>query len=134
MVIFEVVRDGMPNDAPVTGELLVEGQHFCYTIELPWRENARDVSCIPLGAYPVVMAMSHHFGRPMPLYVGVPGRTAAELHAANTIADLLGCTGLGDTRGSTPGTLAYPSRPASDRFNAWMMSNGGSATAIVRLA
>lgn len=113
-----------------SGELLVDDEHMCYTIELPWKGNAQDVSCIPAGRYHLSMIQSPHFGCLMPHILDVPGRTAEELHAVNNLAELLGCVGLGDVPG--PGyTLAYPAHPAQVRFNAWMESVGGTALLVV---
>lgn len=126
MVTFELVRESMPTGTPVEGELLVEGEHFCYTIELPWRMNAPDVSCIPLGVYTVQMLFSPHFGKDMPHVLNVQGRSAVEMHGANSVFDLLGCVGLGLVRGPNA-TLAYPAHPASEAFNEWLISVGGTA-------
>jgi hypothetical protein len=123
---FQVVREPDVPGLPTIGELLVEGLHFCWTLELPWKGNEHDVSCIPVGTYRVQMLPSDHFKRLMPHVQNVPGRTAVEIHPANKVTDLLGCIGVGDTRGPNF-TLAVPARLASDRLNAWLESWGGSA-------
>ena len=33
------------------GELLFNNEHIAYTIELPWLENQKQISCIPEGEY-----------------------------------------------------------------------------------
>ena len=33
------------------GKLECEGKFICYTIELPWNNNEKRVSCIPVGKY-----------------------------------------------------------------------------------
>lgn len=33
------------------GELFFKGKKVCNTIELPWKENQRRISCIPEGKY-----------------------------------------------------------------------------------
>ena len=33
------------------GDLLLNGDKVCSTIELPWKKNAPKVSCIPEGEY-----------------------------------------------------------------------------------
>jgi hypothetical protein len=121
---FSVVREPDSPGEPTIGELLVEGLHFCYTLELPWRDNEQNVSCIPVGIYRVQMLASDKFKRLMPFILNVPGRTAEEIHPCNKVSELLGCIGVGDTRGPNR-TLAFPARPASDRLNAWLESWGG---------
>ena len=121
---FQVVRDADSPGNPTMGQLLVEGEPFCQTLELPWKDNEVFVSCIPVGIYKVAMLMSEHFGELMPHVLNVPGRTAEEIHAANTVHDLLGCIGVGDERGPDY-SLAYPAHPASVRFNEWVTSCGG---------
>jgi hypothetical protein len=76
------------------------------------------------------MLPSPHFGRLMPHVLNVRGRTAIEIHAANSVRDLLGCIGVGDVRGPNF-TLVYPTRLASDRLNAWLESWGGTAQMTV---
>lgn len=42
---------------PEPGKLL----HVCSSIELPWRDNAKEVSCIPEGLYPLRWTRSKRF-------------------------------------------------------------------------
>jgi len=35
----------------VNGQIFINGQFICHTIELPWRNNQRNISCIPEGVY-----------------------------------------------------------------------------------
>ena len=44
------------------GVLQNKGHLFCYTIELPWRENGVRVSCIPEGRYKLAKRYSEKFG------------------------------------------------------------------------
>ena len=44
------------------GALFVNGRFICFTIELPWRENRRNVSCIPEGRYELQPRISKKFG------------------------------------------------------------------------
>lgn len=75
------------------GELRIEGQPKFWTVERPWRDNAKGISCIPEGEY----ALKPHMGRIQPaIWIdGVPGRTAILIHAGNTMADLQGCIAPG---------------------------------------
>jgi len=73
------------------GALFVNGKFVCFTIELPWRENRRNVSCIPEGRYELEPRISKKFGNHL-LLVGVPQRSMILLHPANyALGELKGC-------------------------------------------
>jgi len=84
------------------GELLYNSRRVCYTIELPWKENKRQVSCIPEGKYKLTLRWSLRFGWHL-LVNDVPGRTYILVHAYNNalkeskgcIAPVAQCTGEG---------------------------------------
>jgi hypothetical protein len=79
------------SDQGTNGDLYVNDHLICHTIELPWRENRRQVSCIPEGVYQLSKRNSTRFGDH--IYVAkVPGRSAILIHAANNAAtELQGC-------------------------------------------
>ena len=66
----------------------------CYTLELPWRGNARNVSCIPEGSYAAHKSLSTKFGHCIRLN-HVPDRDAILVHAGNTLSDTHGCILVG---------------------------------------
>jgi len=68
-----------------------EAYPFCYTIELPWKGNQRNISCIPPGTYKLRKRFSKKFK--WHLYVqDVPGRSLILLHPANDAQrELQGC-------------------------------------------
>jgi hypothetical protein len=73
------------------GVLLLNNEFFCFTIELPWKANARNISCIPEGCYEVEERVSEKHGRHLWL-PKVKGRDLILLHGANDAArDLRGC-------------------------------------------
>ena len=78
------------------GILRVVGTKFeCYTLELPWVENKRNVSCIPAGLY--VIKRDTFKGRYENFkLLNVRDRDAIEMHRANKITQLLGCIALGN--------------------------------------
>lgn len=84
------------HEAPdgIWGILLCNGFE-CFTLELPWKNNRRNESCILLGSYVAEWCMSHTFGRELYLLRYVPNRTGIRIHAGNTIDDLNGCIALG---------------------------------------
>lgn len=95
------------------GVLEVDGRPFCFTIELPWNNNARKRSCIPAGTYPVVKRFSpdrqHHL-----LIQKVEGRSLILIHPANNaMQELQGCiapvtTLTGEGCGSDSRAAFYP--------------------------
>lgn len=46
LVLTRVYKRGGTN-----GTLTLNGHFVCFTIELPWKENKRNISCIPEGKY-----------------------------------------------------------------------------------
>jgi len=72
------------------------------TLELPWRNNREDVSCIPDGVYPWQKYNSPTKGKVI-LLQDVPGRTNIEIHIANYVRQLLGCIAVGVGRGDIDG-------------------------------
>ncbi len=66
----------------------------CNTMELPNKNNERRVSCIPEGTYKVVPYSSAKYKSAYHIE-NVPDRDAILIHPANTVADLLGCIGVG---------------------------------------
>ena len=81
--------------------------------ELPWKDNANSMSCIPPGRYWTTRYDSRRFGR---VYVvnDVPGRSGILIHPANWFGDssvghktdVEGCIGLGLERTTLEGAPA----------------------------
>jgi len=73
------------------GVLLYKGNFLCYTIELPWKQNRKMISCVPEGRYEIVSRYSQRFGIHF-LVRGVPGRKYILIHPANNaLKELKGC-------------------------------------------
>ena len=98
-----------------------------FTGELPWRDNASNVSCIPPGSYRCVWTYSNRFKRNMYLVAPVVGRAGIRIHAANLMGDatlgfrsqLNGCVSLGERLGTIASQRALLlSTPALRRFEA----------------
>lgn len=84
-----------PDVAPTTGRLIVYGVQGgpalrLVTLEPPWRQNARRVSCIPPGLYQVAPHTSPRFGRCLDV-LGEEPRSHVLFHAGNSVADTAGC-------------------------------------------
>ena len=73
------------------GVLLVNGEEICHTIELPWLQNKRQVSCIPEGSYKLRKRYNAKFKWHLVLET-VKGRDGILIHPANDAKkELLGC-------------------------------------------
>lgn len=73
------------------GVLEWNGTIVCYTIELPWLNNQRRISCIPEGEYILQKRFSRKFKWHLHL-MNVPGRDLILIHPANDARkELRGC-------------------------------------------
>lgn len=73
------------------GKIYAEnGTVLCRVLERPWLGNARNISCIPLGEYPVVPRYSEKY-REHFLVKDTAPRTYILLHSGNVSTDTLGC-------------------------------------------
>jgi len=75
------------------GVIRLDGDLF-YSIEKPWLDNARSVSCIPVGTYQTGWRKSPKFGQTWQIE-DVTDRTYILIHVANYPSDVHGCIGLG---------------------------------------
>lgn len=112
--------------------VLTFGTNACRSLELPWRDNKRQVSCIPEGVYRCVITRSPRLGRVYGL-LGVPGRSNILIHSANFGGDkslgwdtqLQGCIAPCERLGSLRNTkgqfqrAGLVSRPAVTRLMSW---------------
>lgn len=82
------------------GFLSIEGEPPRFvTLELPWKDNQRQVSCIPKGTYQLKRKYSPRFQRVWEVK-DVPGRSDILIHRGNFIHEIQGCILLG--RGILP--------------------------------
>ena len=82
-------------DDCTVGVMNLGSEFRCYTLELPWRDNATSVCCIPEGTY----ECEKHYSSSQGLCISVKhvvGRTHILIHKGNFIKDTLGCPLVGD--------------------------------------
>lgn len=105
------------------GKVIFPSGEMFDTLELPWRDNQRKVSCIPEGTYSVDLRDSKVVQRTtgrkfMKGYEvqDVPDRTFIMFHPANYIKDLEGCIapGVKGFQGDEP--VVWSSREAFTKF------------------
>jgi hypothetical protein len=90
-------------DPDVTiGELAVDGQFECYTLEdtqrAPGAPKVFGQTAIPTGRYRVIVTYSPHFLKDLPLLVDVPGFEGVRIHPGNVAANTEGCLLVGMDR------------------------------------
>jgi hypothetical protein len=96
-----------------TSGILFYNNFKCQTLELPWKDNKPNESCIPSGSYDVKIRLSPKYGQ---IYwvTEVPGRSFILIHSGNWAGDrgkgykthVNGCILLGKNRGLLQGQLA----------------------------
>ncbi len=110
---LELIRTYFPNGT--NGELWCGGQLVCHTIELPWLDNKRGISCIPEGVYRLQKRFVEKFQ--WHLWVQkVPNRQWILVHPANNAkTQLRGCIAP-VTKLESPGIGSF-SREAVKKLN-----------------
>ena len=108
-----------------------------HSLELPWRDNQPEVSCVPAAIYVATVVPSGRFGYPVYQLKAVPNRTACELHDGNWAGDVSlgyrsdveGCTVFGTTAGqlAPPGKAPQLAVMNSDVARKALMAATGGA-------
>ena len=107
----------LPSKDQGTFGVLVDEYPICVTLELPWKDNQHDKSCIPAGTYICNRVQSQHFGDVFQVE-NVAGRTEVLIHRGNTIGDIKGCIILGTSFGNISGVSAI--LQSGDAFKMFM--------------
>ncbi|MCY4431583.1 MAG: DUF5675 family protein [Rhodospirillales bacterium] len=82
-----LLRDSS-SDPGALGVLSADGlEGPIHILELPWRRNAPNRSCIPAGSYTVIPHVSPRFGTCL-LVMAVPGRSHILFHSGNVAGDV----------------------------------------------
>ena len=92
-----LIRDTFTDESTI-GELFLNGERFCDTLELPYRDNQRSVSCIPTGSYKVRMRYPRESATRDYLHLlvqEVKDRSYILFHKGNTAKDTRGCILVG---------------------------------------
>jgi len=86
--------------------VLIADEWECCTLELPWRNNENNISCIPPGTYSAIFIKSSTYG-PCYWIQDVPSRSEILIHTGNLAGDVsegwkthsAGCVLIGERRG-----------------------------------
>ena len=129
MLKVQLIRRTAGDDAQGTFGKLYVLNFICFAGELPWRENAARISCIPEGSYECRWTFSPRFRRNTYRLYNVANRSGVLFHSANYVGDVAlgwkcqvqGCIVLGERLGVMKGQRAVLlSRPAVRRFESLM--------------
>jgi hypothetical protein len=74
------------SDQGTEGMLITLDGFTCKTLELPWRDNQRSISCIPPGEYHCKIRHSNKFGKTY-WVTEVPSRSYILIHSGNFAGD-----------------------------------------------
>ena len=95
-----IIRDTF-TDKSTIGTLYINGERFCDTLELPYINNERSVSCIPAGEYKVRLRLARESATRDYLHLliqDVPDRDYILFHRGNSAKDTRGCVLVGQSR------------------------------------
>jgi len=102
----EVIINRLFMDETITlGVMQIENVPMFFTLELPWKDNAKDISCIPEGKYIAGKSYSPKFGQVYEV-LNVPDRDRILIHWGNTVNDINGCILIGRMAGLLNGERA----------------------------
>ena len=119
-----LIRDTF-SDKSTIGELFINGERFCDTLENPWINNKKNVSCIPRGEYKVRLRLARESATRDYLHLlvqDVENRSYILFHKGNYPRDTSGCilVGLGSEQ-----DVVYNSTLAMDLVMKEILNLGG---------
>ena len=92
-----IIRDTFTEESTV-GELFLNGERMCDTLENPYLNNERNISCIPEGEYKVRLRTARESATRDYLHLlvqDVPNRDYILFHRGNSAKDTSGCILVG---------------------------------------
>lgn len=90
-----LIRFILLNDLTL-GAFYIDGKFINDSLELPWKDNAHNISCIPEGSYNIQYRDAPHVHVPKAYIVNnVPEREGILIHPANNVSELKGCIAIG---------------------------------------
>ena len=92
-----ILRDTF-TEVSTIGNLYLNGEWLCDTLELPYKDNQRSISCIPAGQYKVRLRTARESATRDYLHLlvkDVPDRDYILFHVGNSAKDTRGCVLVG---------------------------------------
>ena len=92
-----IIRDTFTKESTI-GELFLNGELMCDTLENPYINNERNISCIPEGEYKVRLRLARESATRDYLHLlvqDVPNRDWILFHRGNSAKDTSGCILVG---------------------------------------
>lgn len=105
-MILTLIRDSQ-NDVRTLGHI-VDGMGIILvaaTLELPWKDNQPDISCVPVGTYDCKLEYSPVHKKDLYWLQHVKDRGAVEIHIGNFPRDTHGCILLGSAIGADTASI-----------------------------
>lgn len=84
------------SDKQTLGKMYYNGELIAHTLELAWKDNAKQSSCIPKGTYKVIKRNSPKYSDHFHV-LDVPNRDYILIHHGNYYTDILGCILVGSS-------------------------------------
>ena len=95
-----LIRETFTKESTI-GKLFINGESFCDTLENPYINNQRNISCIPEGNYKVRLRLPRESATRDYLHLlvqDVPNRDYILFHIGNSAKDTSGCILVGNGR------------------------------------
>ena len=92
-----IIRD-TKTDKSTIGKLYLNGEQMCDTLENPYLDNQKNISCIPAGEYKVRIRVARESATRDYVHLlvqDVPNRSYILFHRGNTAKDTSGCILVG---------------------------------------
>ena len=109
---YTLTREYFPTH--VYGTLII-GEQVFYTLELPWKDNKENISCIPEDTYLCKKIKSPAHGIVFQI-MNVKDRTYIEVHVANFLTQIRGCVAIGMSKSDTSSPVVWESEKAFNKF------------------
>ena len=125
-----LIRDTFTNESTI-GRLYVNGELFCDTLETPWHNNEKNISCIPSGEYNVRIRLAKESATRNYIHLlvkDVPNRKYILFHRGNKAKDTRGCILVG--QGSKHNTVQN-SRLSMDLLMKEILNLGGENIKLI---
>ena len=125
-----LIRQEFTEEATM-GELFLNGERMCDTLELPWKNNQRNISCIPEGEYKARLRLARESASRDYLHLlvqDVKNRSHILFHRGNTAKDTKGCVLVG--QGSQQ-NIVYNSTLAMDLLIKEIINLGGEKINLI---